>query len=145
MLTPTTTFAIKTNLAAYILFILLLFIILMVATAIGGGDFLRLMENKYFSGTVTIVLLFIAFFVAAKTLLKNTQLSAADAQSALQKTWYGFILIEGGLLLLNFQESVEKFGLVYQIIFLILRIGCIYGALFAANHFFKNTKTAEIE
>lgn len=122
----TTGFAIKANIASWLLFALVSFFL-----AVLLGDMLRsLMENTYFSGLFSLVLQFFALFFSVKTLLKNSNFSADERNIAFQMTWYMFIAFTIVSFILMFSDLVAQFGLVYQLVYVSLTLLVGYAALF---------------
>lgn len=133
----TTSFAIKANVASYFVLIL----ITIIPAFVLGDTWKMLMSNKFFAGIFSIIITFVSLLLSLKILLKNSQLASDEKKTALLHTWYAYLIITAGFLLLSFQALIAKFGLGYQMLLLIAQAASAYLAIWLAKNFNQNEKT----
>ncbi|PIR93628.1 hypothetical protein COT97_05685 [Candidatus Falkowbacteria bacterium CG10_big_fil_rev_8_21_14_0_10_39_11] len=120
-----TSFAIKTNIAAWIISI----IFILIPGFILGETWYNLMDNKYFAGAFSLIVTFSALRLSLHNMIKNAKFEAKEKNQSLTTTWYVFILFTLLSLLLTYKNIVNRFGLSYEIIIIIAQIAVAYLAI----------------
>lgn len=102
-----TLFAIKANIATF----LLTFLIWFIAVYILGDLFL----NNLFAGVFALVMSYVSAYYATSMLLRNSHLTKTDAIASIKQTWKVYIIVDVVFVLFNLKSTLDR-GVAFTVI-----------------------------
>ena len=95
-----TSFAIKANIAVFLLSFLIFFL-----SALILGDLLR---NSFFAGIFGLAVSYVSAYYATSMLLKNSHLAKSDATASIDQTWKVYVIITAVFVLFNITDTLQR-------------------------------------